>query len=178
MRIVTPILALLFSLFAFAPLTDGQRPNTSDAAYIARALSAAPKAVAQDAAVVRIDNDGTIRTVRPGTNGFTCLSLGDDDLCNDVNAQEILQAQFKRQAPPQKMGLTYMLTGDKGSSNTDPFADHKTPDNHWIVTGPHIMIYGPGVKTLPFTRAKDPDPNKPYIMWAGTPYEHAMIPVQ
>jgi hypothetical protein len=23
----------------------------------------------------------------------------------------------------------------------------------------------------------DLDPSKPYMMWAGTPYEHAMIPV-
>ena len=23
----------------------------------------------------------------------------------------------------------------------------------------------------------DADPTKPYMMWAGTPYEHAMIPV-
>jgi len=27
------------------------------------------------------------------------------------------------------------------------------------------------------SEAKDPDPNKPYMMWAGTPYEHAMIPI-
>jgi hypothetical protein len=31
--------------------------------------------------------------------------------------------------------------------------------------------------TLGYSRAKDPDPNKPYVMWVGTRYEHAMIPV-
>jgi hypothetical protein len=30
---------------------------------------------------------------------------------------------------------------------------------------------------LGYTTAADPDPTKPYMMWAGTPYEHAMIPV-
>ena len=32
-------------------------------------------------------------------------------------------------------------------------------------------------KALGYTEAKDPDPTKPYMMWADTPYEHAMVPV-
>jgi len=39
------------------------------------------------------------------------------------------------------------------------------------------MIFGPASKTFGFTNERDPDPTKPYMMWAGTPYEHAMIPV-
>jgi hypothetical protein len=82
-----------------------------------------------------------------------------------------------KQTPPDKLGLTYMLSGDNGASNTDPTAQKKTADNHWVVTGPHVMIVGPGAKTLGLTEDADPDPAKPYMMWAGTPYEHAMIPV-
>ena len=61
--------------------------------------------------------------------------------------------------------------------NTDPGAMKKTTDNHWVVTGPHIMITGAAAKTLGYSESPDPDPTKPYMMWAGTPYEHAMIPV-
>jgi hypothetical protein len=39
------------------------------------------------------------------------------------------------------------------------------------------MIFGPPSKALGYTTAKDPDPTMPYMMWAGTPYEHAMVPV-
>jgi hypothetical protein len=39
------------------------------------------------------------------------------------------------------------------------------------------MAFGPHSKTLGYTEAKDLDPSKPFMMWAGTPYEHAMIPV-
>jgi hypothetical protein len=39
------------------------------------------------------------------------------------------------------------------------------------------MIFGPGSKSLEFTDAPDPDPTKPYMIWSGTPYKHAMIPV-
>jgi hypothetical protein len=70
-----------------------------------------------------------------------------------------------------------MLAGDDGASNTDPFATAKTADNHWLVTGPHVMIVGPAAKSLALGSAADADASGPYMMWAGTPYEHAMIPV-
>jgi hypothetical protein len=70
-----------------------------------------------------------------------------------------------------------MLAGDEGASNTDPKATKKTADNHWVVTGPHIMVTGAQAKSLGYTETTDPDPNQPYMMWAGTPYEHAMVPV-
>jgi hypothetical protein len=79
--------------------------------------------------------------------------------------------------PPDKLGVTYMLRGDQGASNTDPHAAGKNADNHWVVTGPHLMILGPTAKSLGLTEAADPDPAMPYMMSAGTPYEHAMIPV-
>ena len=31
-----------------------------------------------------------------------------------------------------KTGFIYMLAGDTGASNTDPYAKAKTADNHWI----------------------------------------------
>ncbi len=149
----------------------------SDAKYINDALSAAPAAVAKGATVVRFENDGSMRTLRSGNNGFTCMIMGTDKMCNDANSMEFIHAVMKRVPPPDKAGISYMLAGDDGASNTDPYATGKTADNHWIVTGPHLMIFGPPSKTLGYTREKDPDPNKPYMMWAGTPYEHAMIPV-
>jgi hypothetical protein len=32
-------------------------------------------------------------------------------------------------------------------------------------------------KALGYSEAADPDPTRPYMMWANTPYEHAMIPI-
>jgi hypothetical protein len=171
----TTMSALALSCLALS--AAAQQPKLSDAQYINAALSAAPPAVAQGAAVVRVDNDGSMRVLRKGDNGFTCLIMGTDRMCNDANSMEFIHAMMKHQPPPNKVGISYMLAGDEGASNTDPFASGKTPDNHWIVTGPHIMVFGPPAKALGYTEAKNPDPNKPYMMWAGTPYEHAMIPV-
>ena len=174
----------LTTIFAFAVLlsvigTRAQTPKgkVSDEEYTKQALSAAPEAVAKDAAVMRMDADGTMRTLRKGTNGFTCMVMGTDKMCNDANSMEFIHAMMKHAPPPDKVGVSYMLAGDEGASNTDPYATGKTADNHWIVTGPHIMVFGPPSKALGYTTEKDPDPTKPYMMWAGTPYAHAMIPV-
>jgi hypothetical protein len=174
MRRATLILAPVGAFLFAAALADDAK---SDADYIKAALSAAPAAVAKEAAVVRMASDGTMHTLRKGSNGFTCLIMGTDKMCNDANSMEFLHAVMKKKPPPDKVGISYMLAGDVGASNTDPFATGKTADNHWVVTGPHIMVFGPPAKALGYTEAKDPDPSKPYMMWAGTPYEHAMVPV-
>ena len=177
MRSLTTGLTLVLALAAAAPLVNAQQKQISDAAYIAQALSAAPAAVAKHATVIRVDKDGSIRTLRSGSAGFTCMIMGTDKMCNDANSMEFIHAMMKHAPPPDKVGISYMLAGDQGASNTDPYAIGKTADNHWVVTGPHIMVFGPPSRALGYTEAKDPDPSKPYMMWAGTPYEHAMIPL-
>jgi hypothetical protein len=162
-------------LLSAANVAYAQQAKDSDSDYIQKATSAAPASIAKDAAVVKFE-DGAMRTVRPGTNGFTCMMMGTDKMCNDANSMEFFHAVMTKGTPPDKVGVSYMLAGDDGASNTDPYAKGKTADNHWIVTGPHIMLVGAAAKQLGYTKAKDPDPTKPYMMWAGTPYEHAMIP--
>ena len=166
-------------LIVLATLVPAQKTDSPDAAYIDQALSAAPEAVAKDAAVVRMEKDGKITTLREGKNGFSCMVIGGGEkMCADANSMEFFDAWAKHQPPPNKLGLTYMLSGyDVGGSNTDPYAMSKTADNHWVVTGPHVMILGPASKSLGLTSTPDVDPAKPYMMWVGTPYEHAMIPV-
>jgi hypothetical protein len=179
MRTPGSTIAVAVSLFAVAVTLMAKAPKKqiSDAEYTAQALSAAPKAIAEKATVVRMGDDGSMRTLKQGTNGFTCMVAGTDRMCNDANSMEFIHALMTHQTPPDKLGVSYMLMGDKGASNTDPYATGKTADNHWVVTGPHIMLFGPSAKTLGYTEEKDPDPTAPYMMWAGTPYEHAMIPV-
>lgn len=177
MRALRTILTAAVSAVLIATSANTQQKQVSDSQYMAQALSAAPPAVAKDATVVRVKTNGSMRTLRAGKNEFTCMVMGTDKMCNDRNSMEFIHALMNHLPPPDKVGISYMLAGDKGASNTDPYATGKKLDNHWIVTGPHIMIFGPPSKKLGYTEAKDPDPKKPYMMWAGTPYEHAMIPV-
>ncbi len=177
MRALRTMSQLAVSLLVIAAAAQAQKAEISDAAYVKLAVAAAPKAIGDGAAVVRMDKDGKMRTLRAGDNGFTCMIVSGNKMCSDANSMEFMQAMMNHTPPPDKSGLSYMLAGDDGASNTDPYATAKTADNHWIVTGPHIMIFGPASKTMGLTEAKDPDPKKPYMMWAGTPYEHAMVPV-
>jgi hypothetical protein len=159
------------------PAAAAKKGEISDAQYTAQALSAAPAAIAKEAGVMRPNADGSMKSLRESKNGFTCMIMGTDRMCNDANSMEFIHAVMTKTPPPDKVGISYMLAGDEGASNTDPYATGKTADNHWVVTGPHIMVFGPPSKTLGYTEAPDPDPTKPYMMWAGTPYEHAMIPL-
>ena len=188
MRDLTRSFAAVVCCFAIAGFALGQestpakmpaqKSSSSNAAYIAKALTAAPPGVAKGAGVARTDKDGNMQTLRESKNGFTCMVMLNNVMCADGNSMAFFGAAMKKQPPPDKLGLTYMLRGDEGASNTDPSATKKTADNHWVVTGPHIMIVGAGVKDLGLPDSADADPTKPYLMWAGTPYAHAMIPVR
>jgi hypothetical protein len=159
--------------------------NMSDEELIKLALSAAPEAVAKDATVVDMDHDGKMRTLRKGTGQWTCMPghadpANPDPMCGDQNAMEWGMAWMNHKEPPaNKVGFMYMLRGDGGASNTDPYATKEEPGNSWIKTGAHVMIVGSGAKMLDgYPRDAKADPTKPYVMWPGTQYEHLMLPVR
>jgi len=152
---------------------------------VASAMSAAPASVAQKAGIVTMEANGSMRTVREGTNGFTCMpdnpaTPGPDPMCMDPNAMAWVHAWVAHQPPaPGKVGFMYMLAGGTDASNTDPYASSPTSSNHWIKTGPHVMVVGADASFYDhYPKSADPDTSVPYIMWAGTPYQHLMAPVQ
>ena len=156
----------------------------SDEEKIESAMSAAPEAVGKDAAIMDMGADGAMKQLRAGANGFTCLpdnpaTPGPDPMCVDANGMAWMDAMLKKQPPPPgKASLMYMLAGGTDASNTDPYAAAPAADNHWIKTGPHIMIIGATEMLSGYPATPDPDTSKPYIMWAGTPYAHLMAPVK
>jgi len=161
------------------------KAGPTDAELIKSAMSAAPAAVSKNATIVAMEADGNMRTIRKGTNGFTCIpdnpaTPGPDPMCMDANAMEWVHAWVAHKAPtPGKIGLMYMLEGGTDASNTDPYAEKPTAENHWIKTGPHVMIVGADASFYDqYPKAADPDTKVPYVMWAGTPYQHLMAPVK
>jgi hypothetical protein len=71
-----------------------------------------------------------------------------------------------------------MLAGDTGTTNHHPH--QRDTHQHWVQTGPHVMVVGPRVREMTgYSRAVDvADPSQPYAMYPGTPYEHLMLPTQ
>ena len=161
------------------------KPAATDSELIKSAMSAAPAAVAKDATIVAMEAGGKMRTLRKGTNGFTCMpddpaTPGADPMCADANAMEWIHALMEHKTPTSgKVGLMYMLEGGTDASNTDPYAEKPTTENHWIKTGPHVMIVGADPSFYSqYPKAADPDTGVPYMMWAGTPYQHLMAPTK
>jgi len=105
---------------------------------------------------------------------------GPDPMCMDKPALEWGGAWMGHKDPPAgKVGLMYMLEGGTDASNTDPYATAPTASNHWVQTGPHVMIVGADAAFYDgYPKAPDPDTAVPYVMWAGTPYQHLMVPVK
>ena len=152
--------------------------TVSDADYIKQVGPGAPAAVVQSATIVRMDKGGAMRTVQTGTNGFTCMMLDPTTpMCADKNAMAWAAALMGHKAPPNSVGFIYMLAGDDGTSNTNPYDDKPTASNHWVKTGPHVMIVGPAAATMGYPSTADADTTKPFVMWPNTPYAHLMIPV-
>ncbi len=170
-------LAIGLPLLALAGIVaDAQQPTRRvDAEYIAMAMTAAPADVAQGAAIVRMGS--AAQTLKKGTNEYTCMVVNAGAMCMSPIATEWAHAWQTHTPPPNELGFIYMLSGDQGMSNTDPWATKRTPYNHWVKTGPNVMMVGLPVKKMQFPRTPDPDPTKPYVMWSGTPYEHVMIPL-
>lgn len=73
------------------------------------------------------------------------------------------------------LGISYMLAGDGGASNIDPYAEGPTEDNEWIREGAHLMILAPAELLEAFLT--ETDNGGPYVMWKGTPYAHLMVPI-
>lgn len=180
----TPAGRIALALFALA-LTSGpafaQTKPVSDDELMAKLKGAAPPAVFENATVLGMAADGSMKEIRKGTNGWTCMDpSGTDPMCADAGGMEWGQAFMTKGAAPQKLGFIYMLSGDNGASNTDPYAAGETADNNWIKTGSHVMIVGAEAKSMlaGYPRDAKADPTRPYVMWVGTPYEHLMLPIQ
>jgi hypothetical protein len=163
------------TLFA-VPQARADDPAMSAEDLMASLKGAAPDSLIKDATLM---NMADMTVVKKGKNGWTCMVHGGVPMCVDDVGLDWVHALMSKSAPPEKIGLIYMLKGDAGVSNTDPFAKAETPDNNWVKTGPHIMIVG-GVKALAqgLPNGARPDETAPYVMWPGTPYEHLMLPTE
>lgn len=151
--------------------------GSSDAAKIARAMSAAGPSISLNATIMDIGADGKMKQLRAGTNGWMCmLEPNGVPMCLDKEWQGWADAWINKKDPQVKnVGIAYMLKGDKGASNTDPYAEKQTADNHWVVSGPHVMMLTPAAAQLD-ALPTDPNNGGPWVMWKGTKYAHIMVP--
>jgi hypothetical protein len=176
----SPLLTALLSFTVAASGACAEPAMMTDQEVLGALKDAAPAAVLKDATILNMGADGQMKPIKKGTNGFTCMLTPGGAMCADEAGMAWGEAWQKKASPPQKLGFIYMLRGDNGTSNTDPYATEETAGNNWVKTGPHVMIVGAEAKSMfaAYPRDAKADPAKPYVMWPGTPYEHLMLPVK
>ena len=157
-----------------------RRDVVRQATEAAAAEQAAPASLSKNATI--LDRDG--RVVRIGSNGWMCLpddpgTAGTDSICMNESWRLFMDALKNKKKPTHtKMGIAYMLQGDRPVSNTDPYAAEPKPGDDWVdKLGAHIMVLVPDVETLK-SLPTDSKNGGPWVMWAGTPYAHVMIPIE
>ena len=169
-----------------AALSPSMSSGQSKAEKIASALSAAPASIAANATVVEITKDGKVVTLRPGSNGWTCVPsdpkskyVENNSVCADQTFLAFHGALMAGKPAPdiKQVGYSYMLSTNDWESNTDAMAKAPTATNQWHHLGPHVMIAYPDKKMLEGLPTH-PSKNGAYVMWAGTPYAHVMFPVK
>ncbi len=159
--------------------------TSEEDAKIESAMSAAPAAIAKDARIVDYPKKAgqPLIELREGTNDWTCFpdwqaTPGKDPMCFDEMWMRWFEAINTATDPNiEAPGIAYMLQGGSDASNTDPFAMKPKEGEEWVSAPAHIMLIVPGEldRTL-FTT--DHHSGEPWVMYAGTPYEHVMIPVE
>ena len=165
--------------------SQGLSASADPEAKIKNAASAAPENIAKDATVLDYPTaEGKdFATLRAGTNGWTCLpddpsSPANDPVCVDKEGMNFFQAWMTKAKPKlAQAGIGYMLQGGGSASNSDPFATKPADGEMWMHEPPHLMVF---TTTPPDAKIYSTDPNSggPWVMWAGTPYAHLMIPVK
>jgi hypothetical protein len=150
---------------------------------IESAMAAAPASVSAKAAIVQAQADGSMKMLREGGNGWTCMpdnpqTPGHDPMCMDANALKWAEAWMAHKEPPAgAVGLMYMLEGGSDASNMDPWGTKPANGGKWVETGPHVMVVGSKEILAGYPSGEQPDTKAPYVMFAGTPYAHLMIPI-
>ena len=147
-----------------------------NAALIALARSAAPDLVSADATVAFRGE-----VLVQGTNGWVCLpeTLPDDGapMCNDAVWMELMGAMGAGEPyTVKRLGISYMLAGDAGVSNSNPAHPDGANAPDFIKEGAHLMLAVP--RALLEGLTDDPHAGGPYVMWKDTPYAHIMVPLE
>lgn len=169
----------IFLTATAALLAANSAAARSEQAKLDEALSAAPPQLRDEVTVRTLDG----KLLREGSDTYTCMPAPEafaGPMCLDQAWMGWFEAYQKQEDfTPDRIGIAYMLAGDSpggGASNTEPYAKGPTPENDWVVEGPHVMIIVPDdaiLDGLPVT----PDTDEPYVMYPDTPYAHIMLPV-
>lgn len=179
-RMLPVALALAMPATAATQMTGAPKATTAE--KIRSAMRGGPAQIAANATIMDwpVARGGKPVQLRAGTNAWVCYPRSrkdvDNAMCFDPTFQKWLDAYRSRTTPQLSgIGIAYLLAGGFTGSARDPFATEKTATNDWGHDGPGLMVIAPDSALYAGLPTKRSD--GPYIMFAGTPYAHIMVPV-
>lgn len=161
---------------------------------IAAALQAAPEAERAGATVLGYAADGSVTTLREGSNSLVCLAdnpaqEGWSVACyheaiepymargrelraqgitdpQEVTSRRFAEAESGALAMPEEPAMLYVMTGDAydAASNTV-----RNPFTRWVLYTPWATLEETGLPARPAA------PGQPWLMFPGTPGAHIMV---
>lgn len=168
------------STTAYAAKEPGVQRLSEDE-LIKTAKGAAPAHISDNATIAVVETDGNLRTLKQGSNEFTCIpdisrQETPDPFCGDKAATEwILSAIRKDERPANTaVGIGYM---GKGGFHWMKDGKVVMPDEQGakrMKEPPHWMVFFPPDTELS-QFPTEPGKFGAYTMYEGTPYEHIMI---
>ncbi len=191
MRRLTLIFSAVALIAAFAPASMAADTGTttksavegmSDDELTRIARSAAPPHISDNASIAVMGKDGKLRTIKQGTNEFTCFpdlsgQEAPDPACADRAGTQWITSFINKEEKPANTepGVAYMGQGGwhfekDGKAVIDP----ATPGAERMKEPPHWMLLWP---IAPETSAMPDEPGSfgTYVMYPDTPYAHLMV---
>jgi hypothetical protein len=168
------IMVLSLGLALTGARTAEPAAERTDASKIENALSAAPGFIADHATVMdwpsEQDARPEMRTLRKGTNGWTCMPdmpgrPRHDPMCADETMMKWMMATLEGRPPNiDKVGIGYMLQGEAGADQSDLSARTPPAGKDWYYVGPHVMIVLPDAcKGALRDQNRDISTGEPYV---------------
>lgn len=193
--VATPMTALALALGAgagsFVPVA-AQTPPAE--VQIEAALQAAPEGERADATVLGYAADGSVTTLREGTNPLVCLAddpeqegwsvacyheslepymargreLRDEGVTDptELNRRRWSEAEAGTLSMPEEPAMLYVMTGEGYDPPTDAV---ESPFVRWVLYTPWATVEETGLPPSPVA------PGAPWLMFPGTAGAHIMI---
>lgn len=173
-------IALSIGTYAWGGTKKGvQSMGTDD--LIKTAQGGAPPHISMNAAVIVPDGTGGFKTLKEGTNGFTCVpdisgQEKPDPFCGDGQATEWIMSAIKKDPRPANSGpgIGYMAKGGFHWEKDGAVVMSDTMGAKMVKEPPHWMILWPGSAGISAFQTM-PGKFGSYVMYEGTPFAHIMV---
>ena len=178
-------LVLLSSSFLMSSIGSAQEQSTRQ--LVSEAVTPLPPGLREGATVVRYTESGEREVLRDGTNGLICranpaappfvVHCYHRELAKFVSRVNQLNAQGKSPGEVRDQ-VSAEIRGGRLPAHPAGVAEYFLTGPDAPRSIPIMVVFVPGATSESTGLSSEPDNYRPWLMWAGTPGAHIMMPGQ